>query len=232
MWLMNWIVEQFYNAGNLFYGIYLEVLGWVWPFWWVADFFYTLSGSFYSLAWSFAELAVWLDSLAARVQQALTWDNAWNLILSHIPNLVEISSWFYYWYFNILNVVSEWWYSTQWIVLAWVDEAKNFANTLFSQVNSAVVLLQASWDSFKGMIPVIEEVVSWWGNWSGFVNQAINTWWTSAMGEVQGLINSAFIEREPFWAGWQDWRDKVTEFFTDPEEWLYKAVDRIIERFW
>lgn len=27
-------------------------------------------------------------------------------------------------------------------------------------------------------------------------------------------------------------RDSITEFFTDPDDWLYKAVDRIIERYW
>ena len=82
------------------------------------------------------------------------------------------------------------------------------------------------------MIPDITEIQAWFTDWTGNVTSVINTWWTSTMWEVQELINSAFIVRESLWSGWQDLRDKVTEFFTDPEDWLYKSVDRIIERFW
>jgi len=48
----------------------------------------------------------------------------------------------------------------------------------------------------------------------------VNTWWSGAVLQVQGLINTAFLERDSWWAGWQDWRDQVAEFFTNPLEFL------------
>jgi len=68
-------------------------------------------------------------------------------------------------------------------------------------------------------------------DWSTLTNW-ITGWWNDRLFDIRGLLNSALIEWAPFWSGWQDWRDKVTEFFSDPEEWLYNAVDRIIERYW
>ena len=67
---------------------------------------------------------------------------------------------------------------------------------------------------------------------TGNILLVVNNWWRDRLLDVQGLINSAFVTRDSLWSGWQDLRDKVTEFFSDPEEWLYKAADRIIERFW
>jgi len=105
-------------------------------------------------------------------------------------------------------------------VIGWIVEAKGYAASLVAGVSGWLTNLQAAWDEFKGLIPTIDEVISWWGNWAGSVLATIDTWWDSTVLEVQGFIDSAFTEREPFWAGWQDWRDKVIEFFTDPLEWL------------
>ena len=41
------------------------------------------------------------------------------------------------------------------------------------------------------------------------------------MVDVESLINSAFTERERYWSGWQDMRDKVIEFFANPFDYLW-----------
>ncbi|GAI36189.1 unnamed protein product, partial [marine sediment metagenome] len=81
-------------------------------------------------------------------------------------------------------------------------------------------------------IPDLEDVTSWFTNWWGNTLSNIIAWGALTGTQIGSLVDSAFTLRDDFWAGWQDWRDKVTEFFTDPEDWLYKAADRIIERFW
>ena len=79
----------------------------------------------------------------------------------------------------------------------WPEFTANFTN------------LKAAWDTFWTV--TFPTLVSW--AW-------LTTWWNSRLEDIQGLINSAFTIREGLWTGWQDWRDKVVEFFTDPLEWL------------
>ena len=98
----------------------------------------------------------------------------------------------------------------------WIDIAVQFPLDLISQVEAGLVTIRTEWDSFTGQLPAIDAVISWWGNWTGNVLTAVNSWWSARLLDVQGLINSAFVVREDLWTGWQDMRDQVVEFFTDP----------------
>ena len=229
---MYWIVARLNDISGFFYDLYLDCYYVGWPLDVLGIWFYYLSDYFSSLAWDFYDFSSWVNDVAAKVTEILNWSTIWSYILSYVPNLTEISDWFYYWWDYVTQVVDNWWTSTSTTVLAWIDEAVSGVLTLVDQVNAWLASLQTTVNDIAGRLPSIDGVLAWWSNWTGNVLLIINTWWSSTMGEVQGLIDSAFIVRESFWAGWQDWRDQVTEFFTDPEDWLYKSLDRIIERFW
>ena len=229
---MHWIVQRLNYISDFFYDLYLDCYYVGWPLDVLDTWFYYISDYFSKLAWHFSDFGTWVNDVAAKVLDILNWSTIWSYILSYVPNLTEISDWFYYWWDYVTQVVDTWWTSTSTTVLAWIDEAKQWTQIWIDYLQSQVYALGVRIDDILALIPDMSEIQAWFTNWTGNVSQVINTWWSGAILEVQGLIDSAFTIRESFWAGWQDWRDQVTEFFTDPEDWLYKSVDRIIERYW
>ncbi len=229
---MSNIVNAFNFAASLFYLLYVETFAWVWPFNLLATWFYNLNIAFNRLAWNFYDFSLWVYDVTDKVRDKLDFGDIW----SYLDYWLNRAAWSWEWILgawdNIGDIVDAWWTNTRLEVQAWIDDAKRYADALLANVNNLLTTLESAWDDFKGRIPTIDEVIAWWRNWPGYLLAIVNNWWTGALTEVQSLINSAFTEREPFWAGWQEWREKVTEFFTDPEDWLYKAMDRIIERFW
>lgn len=229
---IGWIIERFNWLSEYFYDIYLEVLSWVWPFYNAAYLFLFLSEVSSQLAWDFYDFSLWIVEVHDRVAQVLSWSTIWSYILSYVPNLEEIRDWFYHWWSNVYGVVTDWWSSTSTTVLGWIDETKQWAQLWIDYLQGQVNALGVRIDDVLALIPDVSDIQAWFANWTGNVSSVITTWWTGALSQVQSLIDSAFIEREPFWAGWQDWRDRVTEFFTDPEKWVYDRLDSFFERYW
>ena len=207
---LNWIIVNLNELSSHLYNAYTEILSWVWPFWYAAEPFYLASSAVSSIAWGFYAFGEWVRDVADKLPSILDWDTIWSYIESYVPNLTQIGDWFYSWVTNVTQLVTDWWDTTKSTVLGWVNEAKQWAKALIDSVESKLGSLQSAWSVFVvGTLPKLAD-------WSG----------------VDALIKSWFNDFTPFWQGWQDWRDKVIEFFTDPDEWLYKAMDRIIERFW
>lgn len=232
MWFMNWIIDRLNYISGWFYELYYDCYYVGWPLDVLADWFYYLADAFASLAWDFYDFSQWLTDLSNSIAGFLNWTNIWLNILSYVPNLEDIRDWFYNWWLNVYGVVTDWWSSTSTTVLSWIDEAKAWTQIWIDYLQDQVTALGVRIDDVLALIPDVSDIQLWFTNWTGNVISVIGTWWTGALIEVQSLIDSAFTEREPFWAGWQEWRAKVTEFFTDPEDWLYKSLDRIVERFW
>lgn len=212
---LNSVSSWFYNLYRDVY--YYPVIGQV-----LATGFYWLAELFSTLAWGFSSFFTSFNELWAKAANILSWSSIWSYILIYVPNLTQIRDWFYYWWTNVTSAVSSWWSATQVTVLAWVQDAKNFASSLVAGVSSVVTQLQSAWDNFKGLIPTLDEIRLWWGNWTGNVLAAIDTWWTGKLVDIQGLINSAFLARQSFWAGWQEIRTSVLTFFQDPVEFIWQ----------
>jgi len=190
-----------------------------------ADYFYDLSAKTY-------EFSAAMGNILTEIGKILSWDTIWSYILSYVPNLEAIRDWFYHWRDWVLQEVTGWWSATSTTVLGWIDAATqgladlmaawdNFRKVTFPEWTGRINSLESGWSNFWEITFPTLVSFSW-----------LSAWWSDKLLDIQSLIDSAFLARDSFWQGWQDWRDKVTEFFTDPEEWLYKAVDRIIERFW
>ncbi len=232
MWFMTWIVDRLNYISDLFYELYIDCNYVGWPLEVLGDWFYWLSDYFSGLAWDFSDFGTWVNDVAAKVTGMLNWTTVWLNIISYVPNLEQIRDWFYNWWSNVTSVITTWWSSTSVTVLAWIDEAKQWTQLWIDYLQDQVTAVGTRVDDVLALIPDISDIQAWFTNWTGNVSSVIDTWWTSTMGDVVALINSAFVIRDDYWRGWQDWRDQVAEFFTDPEDWLYKSADRIVERFW
>lgn len=226
MWFLDQIVSWLHSARDYFYDAYETVSSWVWPFYLLSYPLYSLYRVFFNLAIYFGEFNSWVDYVAGRVANILTFSNIYSYFKTYFDAAINAWNWVANAFWNVWSVVDSWWTTTQYTVLAWIDEARNWATTLFNQASLLLASLQAAWDNFKGMIPTIDDVIYWWNNWTGNVLLTVNTWWTGALLEVSALINSAFIERESWWAGWSNFRDQVALFFADPLEFLWdRAAD-------
>ena len=139
--------------------------------------------------------------------------------------------------FNALITDVELWTTTQLNNLqatftTLIGNVEAWTITQINNVKSAILAIIGDLETWTlTEISTIQSILTTLIDWAALTTW-ITTWWGERLLDVQGLIDSAFSIRTDFWAGWQDWRDKVTEFFTDPEDWLYKSLDRIIERFW
>jgi len=232
MYFMNWIVSRLNDAASTLYDMYQETYSWVWPLNLISNFFYFLAVYFSDLAWNFSDFFSWLLTKLAQVGQVLTWDNIYSYFKLYFDAAVNAWEWVRYAWDNVTSIITIWWSGA-------LTEVKNLIATATQGLDD----LKASWDNFWNVTwpewtGKLDSLVATWDTfWSVTFPTLVSfgwltTWWTARVKDVQGLIDSAFTIREPFWSGWQEWRDKVVEFFTDPEEWLYKAMDRIIERFW
>ena len=115
---------------------------------------------------------------------------------------------------------------------ALIGNVESWTTTQINNAKSAILAIIGDLQTWTiTEINNIQALLTTLIDWPALTNW-INTWWNDRLLDIESLIDSSFIVRQGLWDGWQDWRDKVTDFFTDPEDWLYKAVDRIIERFW
>ena len=221
MSFMRWIIDRLSDASYFFYDIGLQVNSWVWPFWYAAGFFFALSYLFADLAWDFVDFAEWLEWVFDELGAVLTWSYIQELIRNWLPDLEYFISWipgFDAWLDSILE---DW---TNWIFNTW--------QTIIDGVSLALTNLKAEWDNFWNItwpqwVDNFNDLKAKWDNFwiTIFPNLVdftwLGIWWNSRLADIQGLIDSAFVLRESLWAGWQDWRDSVAEFFADPLEWLW-----------
>ncbi len=229
---MGWISERFAAASGFFYLAYLETLDWVYPFWLISDFFYALAQTCADLSWDFADFSAWVQVITDRITDLLSWDTVWSYILSYVPNLEDIRDWFYDWWNNVNSVLTNWWTSTSTTVLGWIDATKDWARLWIDYLQDQVDELKVMIENIPGAVPGLSVILDWFTDWPGNVRTVIDTWWTSTMGDVQGLIDSNLKTWFPFYDDLVSLWSGIKEFFTDPEDWLYKSFDRIIERYW
>jgi hypothetical protein len=225
---MNSIVSWLKDIEGYFYDAYLEVYGWIYPFWLLSYPVLYASRGFGWLAYYFSLFNNWLVWAQGEMDKVLGWSTIWSYILSYVPNLVQIKDWFYSWATNVTNTVNSWWSATQATVQGWISTAvqpfnsmltawSNFWNNTWPGWVSSFNTLKAAWDNFWSY--TLPNLVSF--TWLG-------TWWDSRLTDVQGLINSGFTARQSLWSGWQDIRTSVLTFFQDPVEFIW---DRFTEWF-
>jgi len=204
------IINALNNISLRCYDIYLEILGWVYPFWLAAEPFWGLSNFFNSLAWHFYDFASVFEAFIEKARLILSWNTIWSYIQSYIPNWNKIGNWFSEWYSNVLSITNTWWSSTQLGVWSWISAAKSDLLSLMNNLTGWLGSLQVEWSGF--LTTTLPNLANWTG--------------------VDGLIKSWFSNFTPFWEGWQEIKEQVVDFFSDPEQWFYDRLDNFFERFW
>lgn len=225
---MNYIVQRLNDASDFFYDLYLEVLGWVYPFWLAAGMFYNLCGIFNRLAWNFYDFGQWVDAAADKLEDVLSWSYIRSLIQSWLPDLENAVSWWHSWTAWVRQKIDEWWNSAKDTVQGWIDIGDQWLKDLIDDAQTWLARLQSSMNDIIGMLPSITEITTWFSDWWGNIMTPLTTWWNNRVLVIQGLIDSNFTDREPFWSGWQDVKDNVIEFFSSPLDWL---VDHFTDWF-
>lgn len=232
MWFLDRIVEQLSSAADTCYEYMWIVNGWIYPFWYLQYPLYALYYAFYYLAHYFGEFNSWLDWAADRIVEILTASDIWAHFKYWFEAAANAWEWVRIAWTNVYMIVNVWWDSrvqdvkdliaaaTQGfndLVVAW----GNFWTITWPQWTGELVNLRGEWDYFWTVTYPTLVSFSW-----------LDTWWSARLLDVQDLINTAIKQSEPFWEGWQEFRDQAVEFFADPEEWVYKRLDSFFERFW
>ena len=211
---LGWLQEALYKA-------YREINDLPWPFWMAAWPFYLAADAVNRLGWAFYDFYFWVEEVSGKIPFVMTPSELIGWIYSFWPLLSQIHDWFRDWVNRVKGEIISWWSATSSTVLDWIDTAKAWAKIWIDYLDTRINELQTRLDNLVIEFPDVSELLAWFYNWPGHVLTIVNTWWTGALAEVQSLISSAFIEREPFWAGWQDIRQQVLTFFTDPVEFVW-----------
>lgn len=77
-------------------------------------------------------------------------------------------------------------------------------------------------------LPSWNEVWAWWTDWWGNILPNLTSWWNGRLLDIQSLIDTAFLDYTPFWEGWQDIRNEVLEFLSDPLDWIKTHVFEVM----
>jgi len=174
------------------------------------DNFILLQYFFGEISWFFLTLRDSLLRIYDQAQEILTWDYIWQEIQVRLPDLSLVADWVENAWEMITGVINFWWDYMSVEVQGWITNAVLFIGNTIDAVKSRVSELESAWHTFITVtLPSLPSLIV-----------------------IDDLIASWFKDYEPFWSGWQEWKSQVTEFFTDPGEWLYNKFDDFFERFW
>lgn len=220
MWWINSLITLTTNAALFFLNAAAEVGTWVWPFHLLGAPLWGLYETFWAWRLNLFDFNEWADDIWAKVQRIWTSEGILGLINWWFPDLGNVIEWFigrWNWFWQL---VGEWWDTTKTTVLGWIDEAWNWAKELIDATEKGLAQLWADLQWFFDNLLTFGEIIAWWKDWLGKIAAALIRWGFVTLLDVSGLIDTAFLEREGFWSGWQDLKDNVTNFFIDPLETL------------
>lgn len=198
----------------------------------IGDLFNSLSTFCHNVAVYLWDVARWYDDVTSKIANLLTYSNIYSYFKSYFDYAINAWNWITNAWSNVTDIINIWWSTSKLTVQSWIDTAISGAQGLVGQLEAWVSNLQSAWDDFKSMIPSISEILAWFANWWGKILANIISWGALTGLEIQALINTATKEILTPAQPLIDLKDSIVEFFVDPEDWLYKAVDRIFERFW
>jgi len=222
MSFINSIFSIVWEISDWFLEAYLTVSGWWSPFSLLAEPLLAIHYLLKDLLPGITSFNEWAGGVFDALKGILSWDNIRSLILGWIPDLETIGEWFSSIRQNVTSIINDWWSATRSVVTGWIDIAteglsalmvawSDFWSSTWPEWTNSLIALKAAWDSF------------WTDTYPNLVSSSgLTTWWVSRVRDVQGLIDVSFTLRESWWLGWQDWRESVAEFFSDPVEFVWQ----------
>ena len=220
MYVIDKIFSFVWDLSDWFQSAYQEVSGWWWPFNYLQYPFYAIYWILEGMLAPIANFWEWAEDVATKIVAVWTSDGILGLIKWWFPWLYDIGEWFYNKWSWFLTAIGNWWDSTKTTVLGWIDIAKEWALELIDAIGKDLAKLGEDIQWFFDNLMTFDEIIQWWKDWLGRVAAALIRWGFVTLLDVSGLIDTAFLEREGFWGGWQDLRENITNFFIDPLETL------------
>lgn len=232
MFFMTWIVDRLNYISSLFYELYIDSLYAGWPLEILADWFLSISNYFADLALDFSDFGSWVNSVTDQIAGFLNWTNIWSNLISWVPNIEALNTWFYTWWDNVLTVVNTWWTSTMEEVQGWIDAVRNYALALYDNLLATVNYLSETWDNFWTITwpALVADLGGLRSSWESFLSTTLPdlATWAGVGSIVESTIQNYFPfydELVSLWGG-------ILEMFTDPEDYLIKKLETALERFW
>jgi len=215
--LRSWFI----SAANIFLNLALDAYDWPIVGSWLGDGFAALVDFASDCAYALWKASNWYDDTIDLLSDILSWESIKSYIRSWLSGIEAAIAWFSNAFMNVVNIVDAWWNGMQSTVQDWIDAATqgfdelkaawdNFWTVTWPDILDDITGLKAAWDNFWTV--TFPDLVSF--DW-------LTSWWNGTLQDVQNLIDSAFTLRDTLWAGWQEVRDNVLEFFADPLEWLW-----------
>lgn len=220
MWFLDQIISWLTTIKFLFRDAYYEVTGWVYPFNQLAGPLWDIYYGFIYLVIYFRDFNDWVNDTVIKLTTILSYTNIYAYFEPYFTAALGAWNWILNSAWNIWVVVDSWWSSMSLTVQSWIDLAKDMLLLLIGGLESTLGTLQAAWDSFVGMIPSISEILSWFGNWWGWILARIISWGGLPAALIQGLIDSTLLS----WFPWYDtlvqiWNE-IVAFFANPWDYI------------
>lgn len=208
-----------------------RISGWRWViFTWTID----IGGLLLNLIdWILA----WVNYVIALAQGAWDWlasvvdwvKELWNILIAYINKQVQplwnrITTWWY--------DLSTWWSATWYSVTNWVnarfDSLKDWVGAtrdwLVDRINAAASQLR---DSIAAAVSSLNRLI---GQWNSFVTFTLPG--LASLVDITKAFDNFMLKWRDLFNWWGEfWRD-VTDFFTNPFQWIYDRLDEFFERYW
>jgi len=226
--LRSWFIK----AANVFLNLALDAYGWPLVGGWLGDGFAALVDFASECAYALWKASNWYEDTIELLQDILSWTAIKSYIRSWLYGIESVIEWFSDWWTWVGGRIDYWWSGVISDVQDMIDAATQGIDALI-----------AAWDNFWTVTwpELLDDIENLGAAWTNFWNITfptlvsftwLTTWWNSRLADISGLIDSGFTLRDSLWAGWQEIRDNVLEFFADPLKWLYDRLEDFMDRYW
>jgi len=183
--------------------------------------FENMASWFASVSWWFVQLRDPLLSMYDATMEILSWSTIQSRIRLWLTDIELIMAWFLDRWNQVAAIVDSWWDIVKWDVKNWINIAVQGLDNL-----------KAAWSNFwyttwPDFLTQFDTLAAAWSNfWTFRLPELVDfswiiTWWNARLQDIGDMINTAFTVRDSLWAGWQELRTQVTEFFADPVEFIW-----------
>ena len=210
-----------FDVSMWFQEAYLITKDWIWPFYLISNFFYFVHRGVWNLLTPIAHFCMWVVEVAEKIIDVLNLDMIWE----HFKKWFEWAQWAWEWitnaFNNIANIVTDWWNLEDNPIRLFIESATEGLDELLSAWNDFWTITWPEWMSAFDNLATAWDYF-WTVTWPEFLSlEWLFTWWNDRIQDILDLINTAFKLREDWWSGWQEIKEQVFDFFSDPLEYLW-----------
>ena len=224
MWWVDQIFSFVWDIADFFLTAYQEVSGWIWPFHYLQYPLYGLYQVCRSLLTPIAHFSDWTREVWTKILQVFSLEQITSFFRPWLDAAVNAWNWVVNSFWNVWNIVEDWWSSAQWTVRSWIAMATQGFNTLIVWWDE---FWKITWPGWMATLEVLGDDVTHF-----FTHTLpdlldylkLENWWNGKLFAVDGLIGSRLVEWFPFYDDLVEIWNDVVEFFSDPGEFLLSRL--------